>query len=240
MHYRGQGQPALRDVTFELSRGERVALLGASGCGKTTLCRVLLGALPPGTRVEGSIDRHAVRMAYVPQETAESLHPMLQVGTVLREVARVNGGHAAAVDECLRAVGLPDAAVQRAYPHELSGGQRQRVILAQALLCEPELLIADEPTSALDSVLESAMLRLILDVVEARRMGLLLVTHNPLLCVGMDRVVVMLDGRVIEEATPEGLFRHPEHPYTVKLIEALPPTLGEPPSAASGKGLETV
>ena len=81
VQYRGQSQPALRDVTFELRRGERTALLGASGCGKTTLCRVLLGALPPGTRVEGSIRRDAVRMAYVPQETAESLHPMLQAGT---------------------------------------------------------------------------------------------------------------------------------------------------------------
>ncbi|MBI4906986.1 MAG: ABC transporter ATP-binding protein [Acidobacteria bacterium] len=249
VRYRGGGGTlAVDNFTATLYRGESVCLLGESGCGKTTLCRLLLGTIPPDADLRGSVhcgsiaieakDRRRtalpIRVACIPQEPRESMHPMLKAGTVLAEIARAH--HAPprrrqAVAAAMQAAELPEPWILKAYPHELSGGQRQRVLIAQALLCRPDLLIADEPTSALDVILEASVIRLIKGLVKERGMSLLWVTHNPLLCAGMHRVLVMSEGRLIEETTPARLLGAPQHPYTVKLIQALPPPLGESPSA---------
>lgn len=252
--YRQQPCYAVQDVSLVLGKGERLALLGASGCGKTSLCRAILGMLPPDSERAGELSaggvtldlkdrvrgRLPVRIAYIPQETAASMHPQLRVGRVLQEVGKAHEASLPDIREVLAMAGLPDTGVLQAYPHELSGGQRQRLLIAQALLCRPDILIADEPTSALDNVLEAAIYDTILQLVASRGLSLVWVSHNPLLSARMDRVAVMLAGAIIEECTPEGLFRHPQHPYTVKLIESLPPPIGEPPSAASRRGMETV
>ena len=249
VRYQGRGgRLVLDNVTAALQRGESVGLLGESGCGKTTLCRLLLGTIPPDAEVSGSVrcgpividakDRRRmalpVRVAYIPQEPRESMHPMLRIGTVLAAVSRAHyppPQRRDVVSAAMQAAELLDPWILKAYPHELSGGQRQRVLIAQALLCRPDLLIADEPTSALDVILEAAVVKLIKGLVRERGMSLLWVTHNPLLCAGMDRVMVMSEGRLVEETTPARLLAAPQHPYTVKLIEALPPRLGESSSA---------
>jgi ABC-type glutathione transport system ATPase component len=222
---------ALGGFDFEIGRGEKIALLGESGAGKTTLSQVLLGLLPRDAHVDGALHFgiDPVRIAYVPQEHTENLHPMLQVGTILGEVARANG-EKEAVGEVLRWVGL-DSAVAGAYPHELSGGQRQRVLMAQALLSRPDLLIADEPTSALDTVYQMEVMALLEKVVKERSISLLFITHNPLLCLHMDRVAVLWKGMIVESTDPESLLSQPVHPYTVQLIGALPPRLGESSTA---------
>jgi peptide/nickel transport system ATP-binding protein len=242
----GRWANVLKDVSFEIERGETLGLVGESGSGKTTTAYSLFGYRRPGSRISsgqvlvGEHDMLALRerqlqrlrgrdVALVPQNPAGSLSPSMRVG---RQVVEVLEAHRVATGseaerrmlEVLGDVGLPDpAAAARSYPYELSGGQQQRVVIAMALACSPQLLVLDEPTTALDVTTQARILRLLARVRTERRMSMLYVTHNlgvvSQIC---DRVAVMYAGEIVEVAPTEEIFRSPRHPYTRGLIAAVP------------------
>jgi len=233
-------------VRFAVARGEAVALVGESGCGKSVTARSILGLLPsPPARVSGEVhfDEHELigasqrvlrqvrgsRVGFVFQDPMTALNPVYRVGEQIAERLRRHGGldrKAAArrAVELLAQVGIPAPAERaRAWPHELSGGMRQRVVIAIALACDPDLLIADEPTTALDVTVQAQIMRLLRTAQRERRMGLLLITHDlGLVARYVDRVVVMYAGQVVEQAPVEALFDGARHPYTRGLLRAVP------------------
>ncbi len=237
---------ALDGVSFTLAKGESLAVVGESGCGKSALALTLMGLLPGNGIVDGGSIRFADtelvgmaerdlrrlrgrRMAMVFQDPMTCLTPWLRIGAQLIEQLRVHASVPTAEAErrtiaSLDAVGIPEPALaMRKYPHELSGGQRQRVLIAMALSCDPELLIADEPTTALDVTVQAQVLALIRAEQRRRGMGLILITHNLAVARGMcDAIAVMYAGRIVELADAAGLFAHPRHPYTRGLLAALP------------------
>ncbi len=243
----GRGPVQVVDaVRFAVRRGEAVALVGESGCGKSVTAKSILGLLPaPPARVSGSVrfdgqelvgaaDRalrriRGARVGFVFQDPMTALNPVYRVGEQIAERLRRHGGldrKAAAqrAVELLGQVGIPAAAERsRAWPHELSGGMRQRVVIAIALACDPDLVIADEPTTALDVTVQAQIMRLLREAQRARRMGLLLITHDlGLVARYVDRVVVMYAGQVVEQAPVEALFDGARHPYTRGLLQAVP------------------
>ncbi|HEY8414848.1 MAG TPA: ABC transporter ATP-binding protein, partial [Thermaerobacter sp.] len=226
--------------------GQVVGLVGESGCGKSSVGLALLRLLPPGlARVQGSARFAGVdllsapervlrqirgrRIAMIFQDPATALNPVLTVG---EQIARVVRAHrrgtwrdayrrAAAMLE-MAGIGDPEAMLRR-YPHQLSGGQRQRVIIAAALSCEPELLIADEPTTALDVTVEAQVLQLLDDLQRRLGMAMILISHDlELVAAHCDRVAVLYAGRLVEEAPAADLFREPLHPYTRGLLDSVP------------------
>jgi len=235
------------DVSFEIHRGEVVALVGESGCGKT-LTGLAIPRLLPANAVLGdrsrillngadlcSLNERALRdvrgrrIAMVFQDPMSSLNPVMRVGAQIAEAitahARVSSAAA-----CTRAVALltevgiadPGARVD-AYPHQLSGGMRQRVMLAMALASEPDLLIADEPTTALDVTVQAQMLELLDTLRQARGMAVLLITHDLGIVAGRaNRLMVMYAGRVVESGATAALFAAPAHPYTRGLFASIP------------------
>ena len=238
--------PAIIDgVSFFLHPGETMGLLGESGAGKTTLARALLRLLPPHCQVvSGSIrfreteilqanerDLEKIRGAQISligQEPELALNPVIPVGEQVVEVLRA---HSACKRQLLReaalsmldTVGLPDRHFYSAYPHQLSGGQRQRVVIAQALACKPQLLIADEPTSALDNVIQAEILDLLKRLRDRLQLALVFITHNPALLSGLaDRVAVMHSGRIVEEGPFEQVYWRPRHSFTKQLLDAIP------------------
>ena len=235
----------LRGVSFELARGRTLGLVGESGSGKSMTALALLGLLPQGGRTSGRVSFDGVeltglddaalqrirgrRVGMVFQEPMTSLNPLHPIGRQVAEPLRLHLGmtRAAAEAEAARLldrVGLPDARRRlAAYPHQLSGGQRQRVMIAIALSCGPDLLIADEPTTALDVTVQQQILELILDLVEERGMALLLISHD-LGVIGqtVDDVLVMYGGAVVERAPTAELFRRRAHPYSQGLFAAMP------------------
>jgi ABC-type glutathione transport system ATPase component len=236
---------AVDRVSFCLGPGEALGLLGESGAGKTTLARALLQLLPLGCRVvNGSIrfrgteilwagehELQKVRGAQISligQEPELALNPVIPVGEQVTEVIRAHSRCTRRfcreqARSALAAAGLPDHNIYSAYPHQLSGGQRQRVVIAQALACNPILLIADEPTSALDNVLQAEILDLLKQLRDRLQLALVFITHNPALLKGLaDRVAVMYAGRIVEEGTVEQIYSKPCHPFTQKLLEAIP------------------
>jgi peptide/nickel transport system ATP-binding protein len=236
---------ALRGVSFSLGAGEKLGLIGESGCGKSLTALALMGLLPEGARVEGSIrlagqelvglpdDAMARlrgdRLAMIFQEPMTALNPLHTIGTQVAEPLRLHRGldRAAARAEALRLldrVKLPDAAKRLdAYPHQLSGGQRQRVMIAMALACGPELLIADEPTTALDVTLQHEVLMLIDELVQGSGMALLLISHDlGVMARHVQRVAVMYGGTVVESGPTAAVFEHLAHPYTQGLYAARP------------------
>ena len=236
---------ALRGVSFAVGRGEKLGLIGESGCGKSLTALALMGLLPEGARVEGSIrlqgrelvglDDDAMaalrgdRLAMVFQEPMTALNPLHTLGAQVAEPLRLHRGlsRAAARAEALRLldrVKLPDAARRLdAYPHQLSGGQRQRVMIAMALACGPDLLIADEPTTALDVTLQHEVLMLIDELVQGSGMALLLVSHDlGVMARHVQRVMVMYGGTVVESGPVEAVFARRAHPYTRGLYAARP------------------
>ncbi|MFJ6533209.1 ABC transporter ATP-binding protein [Microbacterium sp. NPDC091662] len=239
------GRPLVKGVSLELEAGRIHGLAGESGSGKTLTSLAVLGLLPRQARTGGSIllggeelvglRRRALnrvrgkRIAMVFQDPSASLHPQLPVGRQLTDHMRVHLGlkgaaaRARAV-ELLETVQVPNPAeALKRYPHQFSGGQRQRIAIACALACDPEVLLADEPTTALDVTVQAGILKLLRDLAIERNLAVLLVTHDlGVMSAIADTVAVMKDGRIVELADRETLFRDPQHEYTRMLLAALP------------------
>jgi len=239
----GRELHAVQGVGFALDRGERLGLVGESGCGKTTTALAVLGLLPPsasaGGRVlldgedmlaggEATIRPHRwTDVAIVFQGAMNALNPVKSVGAQIVEALElhdVERGAAARrrTGELLESVGIPAARASR-FPHELSGGMRQRAAIAMALSCAPKVLIADEPTTALDVMVQAQILELLDALSRELGLALVLVTHDlPVVAQLCDRCVVMYAGRVVEEGPVEALYHDPQHPYTRLLFAATP------------------
>ena len=237
--------PAVRAVSFTVAPGEIVAVVGESGSGKSVSSRALLGLLPDTATVGGSAQLDGVeltvlrgesmrrvrggRIAMIFQEPATSLDPVRTVGWQITESLRAHrtmsrrAAHARAI-ELLELVGIPDAATRvRSYPHQMSGGQKQRVMIAIAIACEPEVIIADEPTTALDVTVQAAILELLRALRDRLGTAIVLITHNMGVVADLaDRVVVMYRGEIVEQAPVAQLFAAPAHPYTRRLLAAVP------------------
>ncbi len=237
---------AVAGVSFELAPGETLGLVGESGCGKTVTAMAILRLLPlPQATVSGAIrflgedlsgapeerlrQIRGDRIAMVFQEPMTALNPVLTIGEQIMEVLRLHRGlsHPEARREAAAAltrVGLPDAGRRLGqYPHQLSGGLRQRALIAMALACEPDLLIADEPTTALDVTIQAQILALLARLRAEMGLAILFITHNlGIVAQTADRVAVMYAGLMVEEAPTRELFQHPSHPYTRGLLGAVP------------------
>jgi peptide/nickel transport system ATP-binding protein len=241
---RGPGD-ALRGVSFAINRGETLGLIGESGCGKSITALALMGLLPEGAKVSGSIrldGRELVgldegtlctlrgrRIGMVFQEPMTALNPLHTVCHQIAEPLRLHLKLSASEArqralQLLERVRVPQAARRLdAYPHQLSGGQRQRVVIAIALACGPDLLIADEPTTALDATVQREVLELISELVAERGMGLLLISHNlTVVARAVRRLMVMYGGIVAEAGPTEGVFERLAHPYTRALFKSRP------------------
>jgi peptide/nickel transport system ATP-binding protein len=238
---------AVDGVDLALDAGETVCVVGESGCGKSVTAKTVMKLIdmPPGRIVAGQVlwkgrdlvplgpaemqKIRAKEIAIVFQEPMTSLNPVYTVGEQIAESVRLHEGASrkAAMDravEMLRLVGIPtpDKRV-RDYPHQFSGGMRQRVMIAIALACNPQLLIADEPTTALDVTIQAQILDLMAELKERLGMAILLITHAMgVVAEVAQRVVVMYAGQVVEEAPVAGLFARPRHPYTQGLIRSIP------------------
>lgn len=220
---------ALDGVSLDVHRGEIVAVVGESGCGKTTLARAVLGLQPlaagkivlNGRDVRGTHPGIAREVGMVWQDPYASLDPRWKVRDSVVEGAKLAGVPADAA-EIFDEVGLDQRWLDR-YPHQLSGGQRQRVAIGRALATKPPLVICDEPTAALDLSIRAQILNLLKQVQQARRCSFLYISHD-LMTVRFlaDRVAVMYLGRVVEEGPTEQLFTHPRHPYTRALMDSAP------------------
>ena len=254
---REEDAPAVDGVTLFVGRGESLALAGESGCGKTTLALASMGLLPKNARVEGSIRfrgeeivgakpgrLRAVRWAGISmifQGAMNALNPVKRVGDQMVEAILLHEKVGAAVAltrvrALLERVGIP-AARAGAYPHELSGGMRQRAMIAMALVCDPDVVIADEPTTALDVMIQAQILSLLADLREDLGLALLLITHDlSVLAQVCDRVAIMYAGRIVEEAPARELLTSPQHPYTQALVAAFP-RVGEQASRGLPAGL---
>jgi oligopeptide/dipeptide ABC transporter ATP-binding protein len=246
---RGAGTArAVDGVSFELFPGETLGIVGESGCGKTVTSLSILRLIPepPGHIRPGSFiefdgrnlltleppDLRAIRgnrIAMVFQEPMTSLNPVFTVGDQVAEAAIVHQGLSRAqararAIEMLRLVGIPDPETRvDDYPHQLSGGMRQRVVIAMALVCRPQILIADEPTTALDVTIQAQILELLERLQAELGMAVMLITHDLGVVAGTaDRVVVMYAGQVVETATTKALFAGPRHPYTEGLMASIP------------------
>ena len=238
---------AVDGVDLTISRGETLSVVGESGCGKTVTAMTILKliAMPPGKIVEGRIlwkgrdlvplDAGEMRhirgreIGIIFQEPMTALNPVYPVGEQIAEVVRAHQdvNRREAMDravEMLRLVHVPAAERRvRDYPHQLSGGMRQRVMIAMALVCSPELLIADEPTTALDVTVQAQILDLLQEMKSRFGMAIMLITHAMgVVAEVAQRVAVMYAGRVVEEAAADALFARPLHPYTQGLIRSIP------------------
>ncbi len=236
---------AVDHVSFDLHRGETLGLVGESGCGKTTTVLGLLRLLPPGGRVVGGVARYGdedlmaldpaamrairwSRLSLVFQGAMNALNPVRPVGDQVAEAIRIHepqAGRAGATrraGDLLERVGIGRNRY-RDYPHTYSGGMRQRAMVALALACNPDVIMADEPTTALDVMIQAQILELLAELSREMGMGVILVTHDlGVVAQTCDRVVVMYGGRVAEEAATRRLFADPQHPYTQALLASFP------------------
>jgi peptide/nickel transport system ATP-binding protein len=243
---------ALRGVSFDLDRGETLGLIGESGCGKSMTALALMGLLPEGAHVTGSMlfdgielttadearwcELRGARLAMVFQEPMSALNPLHTIGHQIAEPLRLHrrlSRHAARAEalRLLDRVQMPQAAQRLdAYPHQLSGGQRQRVVIAIALACGPDLLVADEPTTALDVTLQREVLALLQELVrdtashkDGAGMGLLLISHDlGVMADSVQRLMVMYAGTIVESGPTASVFQRLAHPYTQGLFAARP------------------
>ena len=235
----------VRGLNFRLDAGDTLGIVGESGSGKSMTALALMGLTPSAMRLSGQIsfegrallpaDEAALvrlrgaRIAMIFQEPMTALNPVHRIGRQIAEGLMLHEGaeEAAALAEAARLldrVGIDNAVARlSAYPHELSGGQRQRVMIAMALACRPELLIADEPTSALDVTVQAQLLELIRDIVNERGMALIIISHDLGVVAELARrTLVLYGGAVMEEGETRTLFAAPHHPYTQGLLGALP------------------
>src|SRR5512136_2335300 len=238
---------ALDGVSYEIRKGETVCLVGESGCGKTVSALTILGLIPrpPGEIAGGKILFHGKnllglgdeemqkirgsRIAMVFQEPMTSLNPVFTVGDQIKEAILVHEhmGKVELHERCLqllRDVGIPSPEERiKDYPHQLSGGQRQRVMIAMALGCNPDLVIADEPTTALDVTIQAQILSLFREMKKTRDMSLIYITHDlGVVSKIADRIYVMYAGVIAEQGDTSHIFREPKHPYTQSLLASLP------------------
>jgi peptide/nickel transport system ATP-binding protein len=209
---------AVDRVAFAIEKGETLALVGESGCGKSTVARLIVGLYQP---TEGHIAFAGRRMQMIFQDPYASLNPRWRVRDIVAEPIRFLGT-SQKVDDLLRRVGLaPDDGEK--YPHEFSGGQRQRISIARALAGEPDFLVCDEPTSALDVSVQAQILNLMLDLQARLGLTYLFISHNlAVVSQVADRVGVMYAGRIVELARSADIFSRPQHPYTRMLLDAVP------------------
>ena len=235
----------LKEVSFKLERGRTLGIVGESGCGKSMTALALMGLLPDEASVSGRVvfdgmdltnlttqQWQAVRgprIAMVFQEPMTALNPVMTVGRQLAEMLLVHEGASSAsararAIELLGRVGIADPHSRvDAYPHQLSGGMRQRVMIAMALACKPDLLIADEPTTALDVSIEAQILDLLLELQQQEGMALLLISHNLAVVSEMaDDMLVMYAGEVVESGPLQHVLTQPRHPYTQGLMASIP------------------
>jgi oligopeptide/dipeptide ABC transporter ATP-binding protein len=234
---------AVDDVSFNVRKGETLALVGESGCGKTTVSRCIMRALKPSSGAirftvngkstdvaplsKGDLKPMRRHMQMVFQDPFSSLNPRMMVGDIIGEPLLINGmaspdERRKRVRELLDVVHLPSAYMNR-FPHAFSGGQRQRIGIARALALNPSLIVADEPVSALDVSVQAQILNLLLDLQDRLGLTYLFVAHDLSVVKHVsDRVAVMYVGRIVEVASTEALFHSPKHPYTEALLSAVP------------------
>ncbi|MGB7345162.1 MAG: ABC transporter ATP-binding protein [Pirellulaceae bacterium] len=238
---------AVRGVSFDVQRGETIGLVGESGSGKSVTNLAIMGLVPkPPGKIDGGKAIYQGRdlltmseqklqsirgknIAMIFQDPMTALNPLMTVEQQMIEITRLHMGltkkdarYRAA--EMLEMVGISSPAKRlRDYPHQFSGGMRQRVMIAMALSCEPDILIADEPTTALDVTIQAQILDLLADLQKRRGTSIILITHDLGVVAGVcHRVMVMYGGRVVEKADVHPLFESPKHPYTIGLLESLP------------------
>ena len=241
---------AIRGVSFELARGQSLGLVGESGCGKTSLANCLMRLLPDNARLlEGQVfldgqditvlsdeDFRRIRwrrISMVFQAAMNSLDPVYRVGQQIVEAIETHGVETTAagarerVARLFQMVGLDPQLMER-YPHELSGGMRQRAVIAMALCCDPDVIIADEPTTALDVIVQDRILRELKAIQENLRMSIIYITHDMAVVAEVtDRVGVMYAGCLVELGDTVDVFRSPMHPYTAALMSSFPSVSGE-------------
>lgn len=237
---------AVRGIDFEIANGEIVGLVGESGSGKSVTAKSIMGLIKePGKIIEGSVlfkgknlttlkdnERSAVNgkeIAMIFQDPLSSLNPVFtigeQIGDVIRKHKKLNKKELKSlIAKQLNRVGIPSPEERMdSYPHEFSGGQRQRVMIAMALSCEPDLLIADEPTTALDVTIQAQILELLKSIRDKEKKSILLITHDlGVVAEVCDRVVVMYGGHIMEEGNVFDIFDTPKHPYTIGLLDSIP------------------
>jgi oligopeptide/dipeptide ABC transporter ATP-binding protein len=237
---------AVNGISFEVTPGETLGIVGESGCGKSVTALALLGLLPRAGRVRSGTARFEGRdvlklkdremrrlrgrqIAMIFQDPMTSLNPVLTIGRQIREPLETHFGMSrkeasARAGELLERVGIPSPKARLAdYPHQFSGGMRQRAMIAMALACKPKLLIADEPTTALDVTIQAQILTMLRELVAEEDTALILITHDLGVVAGMcERVNVMYAGMFMETGSAEQLFETPRHPYTLGLLQSVP------------------
>ena len=237
----------LDDVSFEARKGEILGLVGESGSGKSLTAMAVMGLLG---RIGGRVSSGSIlfdgqelvglrdssyrrlrgkRIALISQNPMTSLDPIVRIGAQIDQVSRLHLGlskpaaKARSID-LMQQLRIPDAeTLHGAYPHQLSGGMKQRIVIAMALAADPDLIIADEPTTALDVTIQAQIIQIMVDLVRARDLALMLITHDMgVVAQACDRVVVLYAGRVAETNTTQAIFASPRHPYTASLIGCIP------------------
>ena len=254
---------AVRGVSFSLQRGETVGLMGESGCGKSLTALALMGLLPEGAQARGSLQWQGEecltwseenwcklrgnRWAMIFQEPMTALNPLHTVGDQVAEPLRLHRGlsRKAALSEAADLLDRVGIAMARQrlhdHPHQFSGGQRQRIMIAMALSCNPDLLIADEPTTALDVTVAQRILELMQSLVQERGMGLLLISHDlGVLARQVQQLKVMYAGQIVEQGPTAEVLNTPAHPYTRGLLASRPQWLRAPQAAAQRMRLPTL
>ena len=238
---------AVQNLSFSIQPGETVAVVGESGSGKTTAALALtrLTPPPPACNLSGQVlwqdgtdllscsdstlrQARGGKLAYIFQEPSTSLNPVFSIGFQIAEALRLHQpklpSTSTEVTRLLKLVGIRDPELRsHDYPHQLSGGMQQRAMIAMALACQPKLLVADEPTTALDVTIQAQILDLLRDLRNQLGMSVLLITHNfGIVANFADRVLVMLEGKLVEQGPVKEILRSPQHPYTRALLDCIP------------------